>query len=175
MKNTYIVVLVIIVVLMTGYIIKLKSFDGNQNTTVESGKSPVAESSDTTDIRFKLDLSGQGLTKAPDSIFNQTSLEELNLSNNSIGGALQSQVGNLKKLKILNLSNNKFTGVPAEVGQLKNLEILNLSNNQLTGLPNELANLSNLKFLDLTGNEYSEADLAKIKVGLPSSVVIKIK
>lgn len=175
MKNTYIIVLVVIVVLMTGYIIKSKSFDRDSNIAVESGKSPVTETSNTADVRFKLSLSGQGLTKAPDYIFNQTNLEELNLSNNSIGGALQSQVGNLKKLKILNLSNNKFTGVPAEVGQLKNLEILNLSNNQITGLPNELANLSNLKLLDLTGNEYSEVDLAKIKLGLPSSVVIKVK
>ena len=73
------------------------------------------------------------------------------------------------------MSNNNFTGVPAEVGQLKNLEILNLSNNQLTGLPNELGNLSKLKLLDLSGNNYSETDLQKIKETLPSSVVIKTK
>ncbi len=120
-----------------------------------------------------LNLSNQNLTKAPDYIFNQRDTVELNLSNNLIGGALQSQIQNLQNLKVLNLSNNKFTGVPAEVGQLKKLEILNLSNNQLTGLPYELGNLSNLKLLDLTGNNYSEADLATIRKNLPAGTVVK--
>jgi len=73
----------------------------------------------------------------------------------------------------LDLSNNNFTGVPAEVGRLEYLEILNLSNNLLTGLPYEIGNLSRLKLLDISGNSYAEADLAKIKEGLPETTVIK--
>jgi Leucine-rich repeat (LRR) protein len=122
-----------------------------------------------------LDMSNQGLSKVPESVFNRTDIAELNLSHNVLTDALQSQVGQLKNLKILNLSYNKFTGVPAEVGQLKNLEVLNLSNNELTGLPNELGNLSNLKLLDISGNNYSEADLAGIRSRLPASTVIKVK
>lgn len=122
-----------------------------------------------------LDLSGQGLTKVPPSIFGRTDLTELNLSHNKIDGALQAEVRTLQNLTVLDLSNNMFTGVPAEVGQLKKLEILNLSNNKLTGLPNELGNLKNLKVLDLSGNAYSEADLSVIKKGLPSTTVIKTR
>jgi Leucine-rich repeat (LRR) protein len=118
-------------------------------------------------------LSGQNLSKAPSYIFDQKEIVEHNLSNNYLSGALQSQVGNLKALKVLNLSNNKFTGIPAEIGQLKDLEILDLSNNLITGLPSELGNLSNLKLLDLSGNDYSETDLADIKSRLPASTVIK--
>jgi len=68
-----------------------------------------------------------------------------------------------------------MTGVPAEIGQLKYLEILDLSNNELTGLPNELGNLQNLKTLNLSGNNYSEQDLSGIRSKLPSTVNIITK
>jgi len=119
-----------------------------------------------------LNLSNQQLTKVPESVYNQTNLEELNVSNNQLTGALASQIGQLKNLRILNMSNNQLTGVPAEVGQLQNLQILDLSNNQLTGLPNELANLKKLQVLNLRGNNYSTQDLEVIKKGLPVGVNI---
>jgi len=119
-----------------------------------------------------LDLSNQNLTKIPDYVFNQTNLEELNVSNNQLTGAIQSQIGQLKKLKVLNASNNLMTGVPAEVGQLTNLQVLDLSNNQLTGLPNELANLKNLQTFNISGNNYSVQDLNGIVSKLPTSVNI---
>jgi len=115
-----------------------------------------------------LDLSHKNLTKVDISIFDKTNLTELNVSYNQLTGALPSQIGKLKNLKVLNASNNQMTGVPAEVGQLNNLEILDLSNNQLTGLPNELANLKNLKTLNLSGNQYSEQDLNGIRNSLPN-------
>ncbi|MFM2381932.1 MAG: hypothetical protein RLZZ76_699 [Candidatus Parcubacteria bacterium] len=120
-----------------------------------------------------VDLSGQGLTKAPASIFEKTLTTELNLSNNKIDGSLQGEIRFLSGLRVLNLSNNAFTGVPAEVGQLKNLEVLNLSNNKLTGLPQELGNLSKLKVLDLRGNTISEQDLESITAQLPAGVLIQ--
>ncbi len=177
MKNILIIIVIIAGLSTVTYFIGRNSaVNNNQNipskTNTNDVNTPVVSVSSNRNV---LNLSGRGLTKAPDYIFSQTNLEELNLSNNKIGGALQSQVQNLRNLKILNLSNNNFTGVPAEVGQLKNLEVLNLSNNQLTGLPNELGNLSKLKLLDLSGNNYSEADLQKIKETLPSSAVIKTK
>lgn len=120
-----------------------------------------------------LDLSGHKLTKVPAYVFGRTDVEHLDLSHNELTGALQAEVRHLQNLKVLDLSNNHFTGVPAEVGQLKNLEILNLSNNQLTGLPYELGNLKNLRVLDLSGNAYSVADLEVIKKSLPASTQIK--
>jgi Leucine-rich repeat (LRR) protein len=121
-----------------------------------------------------IDLSGRGLKSIPNSIFNEIKAEELNVSNNSLTGSIQSQVGQLTKLRILNASNNLMTGVPAEIGQLKDLQVLDLSNNKLTGLPNELGNLSNLKTLNLSGNQYSKTDLDYIRSKLPTSVNIII-
>ncbi|MFA6072398.1 MAG: leucine-rich repeat domain-containing protein [Janthinobacterium sp.] len=120
----------------------------------------------------KLDLSNLGLTKVPGDVFNQSSLLELNLSNNQLTGAVQSQIGNLQNLRVLNLRNNLMTGVPAEIGQLQNLQVLDLSNNKLTGLPNELGNLKNLKTFNISGNSYSAADLNTIIERLPAGVNI---
>ena len=119
-----------------------------------------------------LDLSGQGLEKLPDYVLDRSSLEELNISNNKLIGALPAEIRGLKNLRILNASNNLMTGVPAEVGQLQNLEVLDLSNNQLTGLPHELGNLKKLKILNLSGNDYAEQDLEVIKQGLSPQVEI---
>lgn len=121
-----------------------------------------------------LDLTGQELTKVPMYVFDKIDVQELNLSNNRLTGSLQAEIRHLQNLKVLDLSNNQFTGVPAEIGQLKNLEVLNLSNNQLTGLPHELGNLSNLKVLNLKGNNYASADLNIIKENLPSSTVVHV-
>lgn len=126
-------------------------------------------------IFYSLDLSNTGLKKVPMDVFSKTSLESLDVSNNQLEGSLQAEIRHLQNLKVLDLSNNNFSGVPAEIGQLQKLEVLNLSNNKITGLPNELGNLSNLKLLDLSGNQYSEADLAVIKKTLPKDTVVKTK
>lgn len=119
-----------------------------------------------------LDLSNKGLNKLPMDIFNQTDLTSLNVSGNRLTGSLPSQLGNLKKLVILDASNNQFTGIPAEIGQLTDLEVLNFANNGITGLPLELGNLKKLKSIDLSGNDYSTYDLGLIKKSLPSLQVI---
>lgn len=126
------------------------------------------------DYGFKKDLSGQGLVSVPMSIFEETKIEYLDLSNNSLTGALPGEIRLLKNIKVLDISQNKLTGVPAEVGQLENLEVLNLSGNPITGLPHELGNLKNLKVLDLTNTDYSKQDLEIIRKGLSSGVEIKV-
>ncbi len=170
MKTILTIIFVIFAVATAGYVAREKGIGSDAQQTTSNGP---GSTTNTGIPRLTLDLSGQGLTKAPAYIFTRIDIEELNLSNNSLDGALQADVRQLQNLKVLNLSNNKFTGVPAEIGQLKNLEVLDLSNNQLTGLPYELGNLSKLKLLDVSGNAYSEADLSKIRGSLPSSTVIK--
>ena len=120
----------------------------------------------------KLDLSDQNLEKIPEYVFNKTNLEELDVSNNRLTGAIQAEIRHLQNLKVLNASNNKMTGVPAEIGQLRNLRVLDVSNNQLTGLPYELGNLKNLKTLNISENNYSELDLGIIQEKLPGEVDI---
>ncbi len=123
-------------------------------------------------ISKKLDLSSQNLDRIPEYIFGLKNLEELDVSDNKLTGAIQAEIRNLQNLKILNASFNQMTGVPAEIGQLSNLEILNLSNNQLTGLPYELGNLQKLKIFNISENDYSELDLKIITEKLPQNVDI---
>lgn len=145
------------------------NLDG-QSTVATGDSKPVV----TTSIANKntLDLSGQALNKIPDNVFKQTNLQELNVANNLLTGAIQGEIRHLQNLVVLNASNNQMTGVPAEIGQLKNLEVLNLANNQLTGLPYELGNLNKLKVLNISGNNYSELDLKIITEKLPADVKI---
>jgi Leucine-rich repeat (LRR) protein len=84
-----------------------------------------------------IDLSNQELTKVPEYIFGRTDATSLDLSHNALTGALQAEVRHLKNLRVLDLSHNTFTGVPAEVGQLGALEVLDLSYNPITGLPQD--------------------------------------
>jgi len=166
-----------------------RRFDTLSETSKTTSDKPSAESSASEDVTNepkeevetpavsssrKLDLSGQGLNKLPESVLNQKDLEELNISDNNLEGALPAEIRHLSNLKVLLAGDNNMTGVPAEIGQLSKLEILDLSNNELTGLPNELGNLKNLRLLILTGNDYSEHDLDIIKNSLRSDVEIRL-
>lgn len=148
----------------------------NTQTGTENGDGGEAETITEKALVEKgvtLDLSNRGLSKVPEYVFARTDIETLDLSGNNLTGALQAEVRHLKNLRTLDLSDNKFTGVPAEVGQLEKLEVLDLSDNMLTGLPYELGNLRNLKTFDLSGNDYSERDLVKIKEKLSADTAIK--
>ncbi|KAL6888489.1 hypothetical protein ACP4OV_009515 [Aristida adscensionis] len=61
--------------------------------------------------------------------------------------------------KLLNLGNNRFSGViPQKIGQLNALHSLNLSLNRLSGvIPWQICNLTNLTVLDLSGNQLTGA------------------
>ncbi|MFH1822100.1 MAG: leucine-rich repeat domain-containing protein [Patescibacteria group bacterium] len=169
MKNT-IILIITISLMLSGCVLsgQQSAVNTNGGEPASNGSSPKVEPQ----INSKLDFSNQNLEKIPENVFKQTNLEELNVSNNKLTGAIQAEIRHLQNLKVLNLSNNLMTGVPAEIGQLQKLEILDLSNNQLTGLPYELGNLKNLKTLYIFGNNYSELDLSIIEQNLPSTVEI---
>ncbi|ORX85837.1 L domain-like protein [Anaeromyces robustus] len=92
-----------------------------------------------------------------------THLESLILTNNKSknGVILPDEIGNFKKIKILNISSNKaekdsVSTIPESIGDLETLEELDLSKNNLSGsIPNNIANLKNLKQLNLNGNSLS--------------------
>jgi len=162
------ILLIIPIIFLTGCSIvpQRPSQPRSVNTVVPVGnEQPIVS-------KNSLDLSDQQLKKVPESVFKQTDLVALDLSNNELTGSVPGEIRFLQKLTILDLSDNSLTGVSAEIGQLKDLETLDLSNNQLTGLPYELSNLSNLKILNLSGNQYSEQDLKIILEKLPADVTI---
>jgi Leucine-rich repeat (LRR) protein len=63
-----------------------------------------------------------------------------------------SAIGELKKLRLLNMMGNKLISLPEGVCQLTNLYRLGLKGNQLQALPDSFGNLQNLVELFLTDN-----------------------
>lgn len=172
MKNVFLI-LGVGVFLFTVYLLFMRNDTNVTNDDKGSVNSEVKDIPNQSSGN-KLDLSGQDLKSTPVDVFSDTSIQELNLSNNQLEGSLPAEIRHLQKLKVLNLSDNQFTGVPAEIGQLVSLEVLDLSNNKLTGLPYELGDLSNLKVLNLKGNNYASADLEIIKQKLPATTKIQV-
>ncbi|KAK6942298.1 Leucine-rich repeat [Dillenia turbinata] len=65
-------------------------------------------------------------------------------------------IGKLEKLRYLNLSNNKITGLPSDFYSLGLVKSLDLSFNQISGvLPSNIGNFGQLEMLDLSGNNFS--------------------
>ncbi len=58
----------------------------------------------------------------PDSLYNLTHLEHLNLAENDFSGVLSTHIGKLSELKYLSLHTNRFSGpIPIELGLCENL------------------------------------------------------
>lgn len=77
--------------------------------------------------------------------------------------SLPSQIGKMKNLKILYLTDHSFTSLPKEIGQLKKLEELSLAGCKLKILPDELFTLNNLRELLLYDNNFSNKYIKKIR------------
>ena len=172
-----------------------KTNSNNGSTSAPSGSDTTTTEKSSSSAKV-LDLSNTGLTKITSDVYSKTGATDLILSNNSIqtlpsemgkmtkvvifkidhnilDGSLIGEIRQMSKLKQLDVSYNKMTGMPAEIGQLSNLETLNYSHNNITGLPNELASLkNNLKVFDLTGNPLSQEQINNLKASLPNTTII---
>lgn len=75
-------------------------------------------------------------------------------SKNFVGDIPKLSTGNLKGLKLLNMSHNRIQGqIPSSLGELKKLESLDLSSKQLEGeIPWQLTKLTSLAVLNLSEN-----------------------
>ncbi|KAI0212686.1 hypothetical protein LSAT2_002379 [Lamellibrachia satsuma] len=60
---------------------------------------------------------------------------------------LPTSIGNLTKLRVLDLEENKLDSLPHEIGFLKELTKLVVQSNQLTSLPRAIGHLRNLQYL----------------------------
>jgi len=100
----------------------------------------------------------------PKTIWTLTNLQVLLLTHNHntetdeyLCGELPEEIGNLKNLRQIWLSGNKFSGkLPESIVTLANLEELIISYNAFTGeLPKDFGNLKRLKQLDLAYNLFT--------------------
>lgn len=170
--------------------------DSKSTTLSGSSDSGTASTAISSANAVVVDLSNKGLTNVTSDIYTKTATTALILSNNSIrtlpsqmgkmtnvvifkidhnilDGSLIGEIRQMAKLKQLDVSYNKMTGMPAEIGQLSNIETLNYSYNKIDGLPNELGNLkSNLKEFNLTGNPLSQDQINTLKAQLPNTHII---
>ncbi|MBF0463962.1 MAG: TIR domain-containing protein [Nitrospirae bacterium] len=99
-----------------------------------------------------LNLSGKGLTALPSEIGNLKNLKELWISNNQLT-TLPHEIGKLTNLTELYIGTNQLKSLPPEIGKLSNLKILWCGTNQLKILPPEIGKLSNLMILLIDTNQ----------------------
>ncbi|OQR83978.1 leucine rich repeat protein [Achlya hypogyna] len=102
-----------------------------------------------------LDLGYNHLTSLPAEIGALKNLEELWVTNNELEVIPETLLA-LPKLRLLQLSNNKLTTLPANLGDASSLQVLSLDNNKLAVVPQSIGQLSALVELNLRGNQLTE-------------------
>ncbi len=99
-----------------------------------------------------LDLENLGLTGLPAQIGDLSRVKDLNLNFNKLK-SLPDQFSQLGRLKILNAGGvNEFSSFPRVILKLENLVHLDLSGNRLRHIPTDIGNLTHLTRLHLDSN-----------------------
>ncbi|XP_054817893.1 receptor-like protein EIX2 [Prosopis cineraria] len=104
---------------------------------------------------FKIYLQTKGQQLQYDK--NLKLVRSIDLSMNKFTGEIPIQLFKLTQLQSLNLSYNYLTGeIPEQIGEMKDLESLDLSHNNLHGnIPQSMSGLSFLSVLNLSYNHFS--------------------
>ena len=96
-------------------------------------------------------LNSNKLTGLPLDFFRLRRLKKLEIFDNKLT-ELPKEIGDMSKLTILNLGYNRIKNLPNEIGKLRDLTEFYIYNNQLVDLPREIGQLSKLITLDLDTN-----------------------
>ncbi|KAL6137845.1 hypothetical protein ACLB2K_063134 [Fragaria x ananassa] len=96
----------------------------------------------------------QLIGSVPSNIGNISKLVVLNLTSNLMNGTISANISQLSHLEQLFLSHNFFTStIPEALGHLPHLGLLDLSHNSFLGnIPSSLGNLARLNYLFLNNN-----------------------
>ena len=100
--------------------------------------------------KIYLDLSNQKLLNVPDSVFNFTQLEHLELGNGNF--TIYPPLSSLGMSDDSNQDLNRITDIPKQIKALKNLRYLGLCYNNIRTLPSALTHLKKLDTLNLSLN-----------------------
>ncbi|KAK6797301.1 hypothetical protein RDI58_005003 [Solanum bulbocastanum] len=145
----------------TGKLPSFESFKTLQRLEIQASgfKGPIAPviSVSTQMIELRItDLTG-GASEFP-LLGNMTRLTRLILRNCNISGKIPPYITNMPKLKLLDLSFNKFEGQIPNLESLKKLDFLYLVGNRLTGpIPDWVKSRNSKHMIDLSYNNFSES------------------
>ncbi|NQZ77750.1 MAG: T9SS type A sorting domain-containing protein, partial [Ekhidna sp.] len=93
------------------------------------------------------------------SFTNLTNLVEFWVDQCNVTGIVSSEIGNLRLLERLDISDNAMSGnIPEQITDLSNLQVIEIENNNFSDLPN-LTTLENITSLNVSGNNFDFADL----------------
>ena len=105
------------------------------------------------------------------NVFKIESLRVLDLSDNQFSGPFPPPAG-CRRLEDLNIHSNAFTTLPEELSACTALRKLNASNNNISGLP--LLDLPNLTTLNLSSNQIAIDDLMAAGMAMPKLTTLDI-
>ncbi|CAL5427889.1 unnamed protein product [Camellia sinensis] len=97
----------------------------------------------------KLDLANCNVSYLSSEIGNLISLTHLGLKGNDLCTLLDS-IGNLTRLRSLNMEKCNVSYLPSQIGSLISLRHLDLTGNNLCTLPDSIGNLTCLQYLEMT-------------------------
>ncbi len=127
--------------------------NGENSPLADNSQADIIPTDNSAAKKTTIDLSGRELDVFPNDILSNKGAKILNLSDNNLT-TLPAEIGELTNLEELYLDRNQLTGsLPAEIRKMTQLRILSASGNRLSGIPAEIGQLNNLKTVDLSNND----------------------